>query len=147
MASSTPNDSQSPKAKLWTGFFVGWLAMAFPAGYLLPSMYSMDLMGPDVALFLLFFISLMLLGTIVASWFWCKIPLPLPGTKILALWLSLPAMASALFHPEFGWEAFLFWAPRWNNHQLITLFLLLAAFIMSRLGPWFTRRFFYPELD
>jgi hypothetical protein len=128
------------------GFLVSYVFLALVYGLFSNSLAGIDLMGPDVALFMLFHLVLMLLLTVLSTYFWYKIPLPLKAAKGLSFWVTLPVVLLSIQHKEMGWSALELWAPTWQNHQFLLIFNLLAAYIWSRVGPWFSLRFFYPEL-
>ena len=132
--------------QLALGFLISYVFLAVVYGLFSGLVGGLDLMGPNVALFMLFHLVLMLVSTVLATYFWYKIPLPLKTAKGLAVWTTLPVALLSIQHKEMGWTALEFWASSWQNHQFLVLFNLVVAYIWSRIGPWFSRRFFYPEL-
>jgi hypothetical protein len=134
-----------PIKKLGMGFVLSYGFLALTYGLFSDSIGGIDLMGPNVALFMLFHLVLMLLATVLASYFWFKIPLPLSAAKSLSIWVTLPVALLSIQHKEMGWSALELWASSWQNHQFLLIFNLIAAYIWSRVAPWFSLRFFYPE--
>lgn len=132
--------------QLTLGFVVGYVFLALVYGLFSDSIGGIDLMGPNVALFMLFHLVLMWVCSVLATYFWYKIPLPLKSAKGLAIWITLPVALLSIQHKEMGFTALEFWAPSWQNHQFLVVFNLIVAYIWSRIGPWFSRRFFYPDL-
>jgi len=135
-----------PSRTIFYGFLAAWALSS--GGYFLFSegIGGIEVMGPDVALFMLFHLLLMWVAAALSSYIWYKIPLPLKTAKSLALFVTLPIAVMSIQHKEMGWEAFNFAASSWQNHQFLLIFNLVVAYIWSRVGPWFSRRFFFPEL-
>lgn len=132
--------------QLALGFLASYLFLAGAYGLFSNAIGGIDLHGPNVALFMLFHLVLMWVTSVIATYFWYKIPLPLLSAKGLAIWVTLPVAILSIQHRDMGWQALIFWGESWQNHQFLVVFNLIVAYIWSRVGPWFSRRFFYPEL-
>ena len=132
--------------QLILGFLVCYGFLAGIYGFFSYAIGNIDLYGPNVALFMLFHLVLMWVSSVIATYFWFKIPLPLKSAKGLAIWITLPVALLCIQHRDMGWEALVIWETPWQNHQFLVVFNLIVAYLWSRVGPWFSRRFFFPEL-
>jgi hypothetical protein len=135
-----------PTRTIFYGFLAAWTLSSGVYFLFSKGIGGIEVMGPDVALFMLFHLVLMWVAAALSSYIWYKIPLPLKTAKSLALFVTLPIAVMSIQHKEMGWEAFNFAASSWQNHQFLLIFILVVAYIWSRVGPWFSRRFFFPEL-
>jgi hypothetical protein len=137
--------SQQPIKLIITGWLLGMTLALGCATLFIPYYQKIDFYDAEIALILGVSTLLSFFATILANWFWCKIPLTLSASRNLSLWIAFSIPLIALLHPEMGMNAFLIWNVKPGN--LIFSALLANALFVTYLAPWFTRRFFYESLD
>jgi len=138
-------ESKAGLSNLVIGLLIGFAPLVLAWFLLGPAYRRIDFYDEAIALVLAGSLGFSLLSLVSSNWYWCKIPLSLKGCRQLSFFISFALPLLALWHPEMKLEALMIWKLKPGNIMLLAL--LVNAWMMMILIPWFTRRFFYPELD
>jgi hypothetical protein len=139
------SDSRGGIKSLLTGLLAGMLPLLAAQFLLGPGYRRVDFYDEAIALILAGSLAVSVMSILIANLFWCKIPVSLRGCRQLSFFLAFTLPVLALWHPEMNLEALLIWKLKPGNIMLLAL--IVNAWMMMTLIPWFTRRFFFPQLE